>query len=176
VNDRRPETASQPSSHPSEPPLFDVAPGAHDALADLAAAAGARIEDELHTRRAPQRRWVAYLLLAIAIVTGVSGTSALSASAGFTRPAPLVIVAACYLVCFVALTRALRVIPVSIAYAIWSGVGIALITLIGRFVFGQVLGPGQLVGIALIIAGTVVIQLFSAATATVATTTQEPRK
>jgi small multidrug resistance pump len=74
------------------------------------------------------------------------------------------IVVLAYAVCFVALTRALRVIPVSIAYAVWSGVGIALITLIGWVVFGQQLGAGELIGIALILIGTVVIQLFSRAT------------
>jgi small multidrug resistance pump len=144
--------------------MFEVAPGAHEALADLAATAGARIEEELHEKRLPKRRWSAYLFLALAIVAGVTGTSALSQSAGFTRPQPLVIVALAYPLCFVALTRALRVIPVSIAYAIWSGVGIALITIIGWVVFDQQLVAGELAGIALILIGTVVIQLFSRAT------------
>ncbi len=143
--------------------IFDVTDEAHDPLGDLAAAAGARIDAELHAWHG-RRRLVAYLFLALAIVSGVAGTSALSASAGFTRLTPLALVLVCYLVCFVALTRALQVIPVSIAYAIWSGVGIALITLVGRFVFGQVLGTGELVGIGLIMLGTVVIQLFSRAT------------
>jgi small multidrug resistance pump len=144
--------------------MFDVSPGAHEPLADLAAAAGARIEEELHEKRQLKRRWSAYVFLALAIVAGVTGTSALSQSAGFTRLQPLLIVALAYAVCFVALTRALRVIPVSIAYAVWSGVGIALITLIGWVVFGQQLGAGELIGIALILIGTVVIQLFSRST------------
>jgi small multidrug resistance pump len=144
--------------------MFDVSPGAHEPLADLAAAAGARIEEELHEKRLLKRRWSAYVFLALAIVAGVTGTSALSQSAGFTRLQPLLIVVLAYAVCFVALTRALRVIPVSIAYAVWSGVGIALITLIGWVVFGQQLGAGELIGIALILIGTVVIQLFSRAT------------
>jgi len=67
-------------------------------------------------------------------------------------------------VCFVALTRALQVIPVSIAYAVWSGLGIALIALIGWVVFDQALGAGELAGIGLILVGTVVIQLFSRST------------
>jgi small multidrug resistance pump len=144
--------------------MFDVSPGAHEPLADLAATAGARIEEELHEKRLLKRRWSAYVFLALAIVAGVTGTSALSQSAGFTRLQPLLIVVLAYAVCFVALTRALRVIPVSIAYAVWSGVGIALITLIGWVVFGQQLGAGELIGIALILIGTVVIQLFSRAT------------
>ncbi len=156
----------RPTARPParEQHVFDVAPGAHDALADLAAAAGARIEDELHERRLLKRRWSAYLFLALAIVAGVTGTSALSQSAGFTRLQPLLIVALAYPVCFVALTRALRVIPMSIAYAIWSGVGIALITLIGWIVFDQQLVGGELAGIALILVGTVIIQLFSRST------------
>jgi small multidrug resistance pump len=144
--------------------MFEVSPGAHEPLADLAAAAGARIEEELHEKRLLKRRWSAYVFLALAIVAGVTGTSALSQSAGFTRLQPLLIVALAYLTCFVALTRALRVIPVSIAYAVWSGVGIALITLIGWVVFGQQLGAGELIGITLILIGTVVIQLFSRST------------
>lgn len=149
---------------PQHERMFDVTPGAHEPLADLAAAAGARIEEELHEKRLLKRRWSAYVFLALAIVAGVTGTSALSQSAGFTRLQPLLIVVLAYAVCFVALTRALRVIPVSIAYAVWSGVGIALITLIGWVVFGQQLGVGDLVGIALILIGTVLIQLFSRAT------------
>ena len=144
--------------------IFDVGPGAHDAFADFAAAAGAKIEEELHHKRQLKRRWTAYLFLALAIVAGVTGTSALSESAGFTRWQPLVVVGVAYLVCFVALTRALRVIPVSIAYAVWSGVGIALITLIGWIVFDQQLVAGELLGIGLILVGTVVIQLFSRST------------
>jgi len=142
--------------------LFRVAPGAHEPLADLAAAAGARIEESMHVQAAPRpRRWVAYLFLAVAIVAGVTGTSALSISAGLTRPGPVVVVGLAYLVCFLAMTRALRVIPIGIVYAIWSGVGIALITLIGWRLFGQSLEAGEIAGIVLILAGVVVIHLFS---------------
>lgn len=139
------------------PEMFEVAPGVHEPLADLAAAAGAR----LHDARRARRRWAAYLMLAIAIVAGATGTSALSASRGFTELAPLGIVAVGYLICFVAITRALKVIPVGVAYAIWSGLGIALVAVIGWFFFGQQLNAGELGGIALILAGVVVIQLFS---------------
>lgn len=141
--------------------VFEVAPGVHDPLADLAAAAGARIEQRLHAQARRRRAWAAYPWLLLAIVAGVTGTSALSASAAFTRAGPIAVMALAYLVCFLALTHALKTIPVGIAYAIWSGVGIVLIALIGWRVFGQQLNFGELAGIALILVGVVVIQLFS---------------
>lgn len=141
--------------------LFQVEPGAHEPLADLAAAAGARIDESIHAKRPAPRRSVSYLFLAIAIVAGVTGTSALSASAGLTRPGPAAVVGLAYLVCFLAMTRALRAIPIGLVYAIWSGVGIALVTLIGWQLFGQALSAGEIAGIALILAGVVVIHLFS---------------
>jgi small multidrug resistance pump len=156
-------SAEEPAATP--PHWFRVEPGAHEPLADLAAAAGARIEESIHAPAAGPRRWVAYLFLGIAIVAGVIGTSALSVSHGFTRPVPATIVGAAYLVCFLAMTRALRVIPIGIVYAIWSGVGIALITLIGWRLFGQALEAGEIAGIVLILAGVVVIHLFSDARA-----------
>lgn len=119
----------------------------------------------MHAEAPPRRRWAAYLFLSIAIVAGVTGTSALSASAGFTLLAPNIVLVLAYLVCFLALTRALRVIPISIVYAVWSGVGIALITLIGWRLFGQRLAGGEIAGIVLILAGVVVIHLFSDARA-----------
>ncbi len=141
--------------------LFHVDPGAHEPLADLAAAAGARIEESMHVPAPTPRRWVATLFLAVAIVAGVTGTSALSASAGLTRPVPVIVVGLAYFVCFLAMTRALRAIPISLVYATWSGVGIALVTLIGWRLFGQALDAGEIAGIALILAGVVVIHLFS---------------
>jgi small multidrug resistance pump len=153
----------EPSDSGAE--IFHVEPGVHEPLADLAAAAGARIEESIHTPKPSRRRWVAYLFLALAIVAGVTGTSALSASRGLTLPVPTAMVVLGYLVCFLALTRALRVIPISIVYAIWSGVGIALIALIGWQLFGQRLGIGEVAGIVLILAGVVVIHLFSDARA-----------
>ena len=149
-----------PSRTPGET-LFTVEPGAHDALADLAAAAGARIEQELAPSRRPQRRWAAWPWLALAIGAGATGTTALSQSAGFTRWQPLLVVGLAYLVCFVALTRALHAIPVGVAYAIWSGVGIVLVSAISWIAYGQTLDGGEAAGIALILVGTVVIQLFS---------------
>jgi small multidrug resistance pump len=99
----------------------------------------------------------------LAIVSGATGTSALSRTEGFTVLQPALLTVACYLMCFLALTRALRVIPVSIAYAVWSGIGIVLVTLIAWVLFDQPLNAGELLGIGLILAGTVVIQLYSRA-------------
>lgn len=157
-------------AHPGPPPgandghgpdLFGVGPGAHDPLADLAVAAGARIGESMHVPAPGPRRWVAYVFLAIAIVAGVTGTSALSVSAGLTLAGPSIVVGLAYLVCFLAMTRALRAIPIGLVYAIWSGVGIALVSLIGWRLFGQSLDAGEVAGIALILAGVVVIHLFS---------------
>ena len=154
--------AAQAGAHEAAAPaavdeVFEFTPGVHEPLADLAREAGTRLHDSSRARR----RWVAWLMLAVAILGGAIGTSALAASAGFTRAAPVAVMAVGYLVCFIALTRALRVIPISIAYAVWSGVGIALVSGIGWVWLGQQLNRGELAGIALILVGTVVIQLFS---------------
>lgn len=106
---------------------------------------------------------MSYLYLAIAIVAEVIGTSALKAAEGFTRPLPSLVVIVGYGAAFYFLSLALKVIPVGIAYAIWSGVGVALITLIGWVVFKQRLDAPALAGLALIVAGVVVIQFFSGA-------------
>jgi small multidrug resistance pump len=108
---------------------------------------------------------MSYLYLAIAIVAEVIGTSALKAAEGFTRLLPSLVVVVGYGAAFYFLSLALKVIPVGIAYAIWSGVGVALITLIGWVVFKQRLDAPALAGLALIVAGVVVIQFFSGAAA-----------
>jgi small multidrug resistance pump len=108
---------------------------------------------------------MSYLYLAIAIVAEVIGTSALKAAEGFTRLLPSLVVVVGYGAAFYFLSLALKVIPVGIAYAIWSGAGVALITLIGWIVFEQRLDAPALAGLALIVAGVVVIQFFSGATA-----------
>ena len=105
---------------------------------------------------------MSYLYLAIAILGEVIGTSALKATEGFSRLGPSLVVVAGYGVAFYFLALALKTIPVGVAYAIWSGVGVALITLIGWAVFKQKLDAPALLGIALIVAGVVVIQFFSA--------------
>ena len=104
-----------------------------------------------------------YLHLAIAILAEVIGTSALKATCGFTRPGPSLVVAGSYAVAFYFLALALRVIPVGVAYAIWSGVGIAMITLIGWVAYRQSLDAPALRGIALIVLGVVVLNWSSVA-------------
>lgn len=102
-----------------------------------------------------------FVYLAIAILAEVIATSALKASNGFNALLPSVIVMTGYSVSFYFLSVALRAIPVGVAYAIWSGVGIVLISAIAWVVYRQALDLAAVVGIGLIIAGVVVIQLFS---------------
>ncbi|MDN5872239.1 MAG: SMR family transporter [Nitrococcus sp.] len=102
-----------------------------------------------------------WLFLAVAIVAEVAATSALKAAEGFTRLGPSLIVIAGYAVSFYFLSLTLRSIPVAIVYAIWSGTGIALITLVGWIVLGQRLDIPALTGIGLIIAGVIVLNVFS---------------
>jgi small multidrug resistance pump len=101
------------------------------------------------------------MYLALAIVAEVIGTSALKATAGFTRAVPSAVVVLGYGVAFYFLALSLETIPVGIAYAIWSGLGVVLITLIGWWVYGQKLDAAALAGIGLIVAGVVVLQLAS---------------
>lgn len=101
------------------------------------------------------------LYLIIAILAEVLGTSALKASNGFTLWRPSLVVVVAYGISFYFLALSLRTIPVGVAYAIWSGVGIVLISLIGWFAFRQTLDVAAIVGLGLIIAGVMVINLFS---------------
>ena len=102
-----------------------------------------------------------WLFLAAAIVSEVIGTSALKATEGFTRLWPSVIVAAGYGSAFYFLSLTLSVIPVGVAYAIWSGAGIVLIALIAWVFYGQTLDFPAIVGMALIVTGVVVLNVFS---------------
>ncbi len=99
--------------------------------------------------------------LTIAIVGEVIATSFLRASAGFTQLVPTIFVVVGYGVTFYFFSLALQTIPVGIGYAIWSGVGIVLISIIAYFVYGQSLDLPALIGIGLILAGVLVINLFS---------------
>ena len=101
------------------------------------------------------------MYLAVAILAEVIATSALKASEGFSRLVPSLVVVVGYGIAFFCLSLTLRTIPVGIVYAIWSGVGIVLIALAGYFVFGQVLDAPALIGMGLIVAGVLVINLFS---------------
>lgn len=105
-----------------------------------------------------------YLHLAIAIVAEVIGTSFLRLSDGFTKPLPSLVTAIGYLVAFYFLALTLRTIPTGVAYAIWSGVGIVLITAVAWLFQGQRLDAAALAGIALIVAGVVVMNVFSKTT------------
>ncbi|MBP2236707.1 small multidrug resistance pump [Sinorhizobium kostiense] len=105
-----------------------------------------------------------YTVLVIAIVFEVLGTSAMQAAQHFTRLAPTLLMVACYAVAFFFLSYTLRYIPVGIAYALWSGLGIVLISLVGYLTFGQKLDIAAILGLALIIAGVLVLNLFSKST------------
>ena len=102
-----------------------------------------------------------YLYLAIAIVFEVIGTSALQASQSLTRLVPSLVTVVAYGASFVFLALTLRSIPVGLAYAMWSGVGIVLIAAVGWFWFRQALDTPALVGLSLIIAGVIVVNVFS---------------
>jgi len=102
-----------------------------------------------------------YVYLALAILFETIGTSFLQASQQFTRLLPSVAVLFFYAISFYLLSLVLKVMPVGIAYAIWSGLGIVLITLIGWVVFKQSLDLPAVIGLSLIIAGVIVVNLFS---------------
>mgnify|MGYP003454988903 CR=1 FL=1 len=106
-----------------------------------------------------------WLILLCAIALEVIGTSALKASEGFTRLIPTAITIGSYIGAFYFLSLVLRTIPMGIAYALWSGVGIVAISIIGLVVYRQQLDLAAYIGIGLILAGTCVINLFSKATA-----------
>jgi len=101
------------------------------------------------------------LYLGIAIVGEVIATSFLRASNGFTVLLPTAVVVVGYAITFFFFSLALQTIPVGIGYAIWSGVGIVLVSIIAYAVYGQTLDLPALVGIGLILAGVLVINLFS---------------
>jgi small multidrug resistance pump len=102
-----------------------------------------------------------WVYLAVAITAEVIATSALKASEGFSKPGPSVIVVMGYGIAFYCLSLALRTIPVGVAYAIWCGVGIVLIALIGWLHFRERMDAAGILGMALILAGVIVLQLFS---------------
>ncbi|WP_349610818.1 SMR family transporter [Halomonas sp. H10-9-1] len=108
---------------------------------------------------------MAFVYLALAIVAEVVGTTALKASEGFTKLWPSVTVMVGYGLAFYLLALVLRSIPVGIAYAIWAGLGIVLVTVAGAVLYGEKPDLPALLGIAMIIGGVAVIQLFSAVSA-----------
>ena len=107
---------------------------------------------------------MAYALLAMAIISEVIGSTFLVKSEGFTKLLPSLAVVVLFSLAFYLLSQVIKVIPLGIAYAIWAGVGIVLTALIGYFVFRQSLDFAAMIGIALIVSGVVVINLFSNST------------
>ncbi|MGB0865548.1 MAG: DMT family transporter [Granulosicoccaceae bacterium] len=104
---------------------------------------------------------MAYLYLLLAVIAEVVATSALKASDEFTRFWPMVVVVVGYGLAFYLLTLVFRTMPVGVVYAIWSGAGVALITLMGIVVFKEVPDVAAIVGLLLIVSGVLVINLFS---------------
>jgi small multidrug resistance pump len=102
-----------------------------------------------------------WVYLSVAIVAEVVGTSFLKSSEGFTRLAPSLVVVVSYIVAFYFLALTLKTLPVGVAYAVWAGAGVALITLAGFVFFGESLDLPAIAGIGLIVAGVVVINVFS---------------
>ncbi len=102
-----------------------------------------------------------WIYLVIAIISEVLATSALKASEGFTRMNLSIVVVIGYCLAFYFLSLTLRTIPVGIAYAVWSGVGVVLISLAGWLIYRQPLDTAALIGIALITAGVIVLNVFS---------------
>lgn len=111
--------------------------------------------------RNPANMPIHYLYLVLAILAETIGTTALQASQQFSRFGPSCVVVVSYGVAFYLLALALRFMPVGVAYAIWSGLGIVLIALIGLVMFGQKLDIAAVIGLGLIIAGILTIHLFS---------------
>ena len=105
----------------------------------------------------------AWLILTLAIAAEVVATSSLKASEGFTRLWPSAMVVVGYAVAFYLLSLVLKTIPVGVAYAIWSGLGVVLITLVAWLAYGQRIDLPGLIGMGLIVSGVVVLNLFSSA-------------
>lgn len=104
---------------------------------------------------------MAAFYLCIAIIAEVIATSALKSSQSFTRLGPSLIVISGYSAAFYFLAIALKTIPIGIAYAIWAGAGITIITVIGALAFKQMPDTAAIIGIGLIVAGVIVINVFS---------------
>ena len=100
-----------------------------------------------------------WTLLLLAISAEVIGTSCLRLSEGMTRPLPTLLVFSAYASAMALLSKVVMSIPLGITYALWSGIGTVAIVLVGRFAYQQTMGAGQLVGIALITAGVVLVNL-----------------
>ena len=100
-----------------------------------------------------------WLLLLLAVSAEIVGTSCLKLTQGFSRPWPTVLVLGAYAVAFLLLSRVVDTIPLGITYALWSGIGIVAIVVVGVLAYRQVPTPAQLVGIGLITAGVITVNL-----------------
>ena len=100
-----------------------------------------------------------WLLLLLAVSAEIVGTSCLKLTQGFSRPWPTLLVLGAYSIAFLLLSRVVDTIPLGITYALWSGIGIVAIVLIGVLAYRQVPTPAQLVGIGLITAGVITVNL-----------------
>jgi small multidrug resistance pump len=105
-----------------------------------------------------------YAALSIAIIVEVVGTTFLKLSDQFTRPISTFTMGVCYIASFYFLSLVLRTLPIGLAYAIWSGLGIVLISVIGYVKFRQALDTPAMIGIGLIISGVVIVNVFSKST------------
>ena len=105
--------------------------------------------------------FIAYALLALAIISEVTGSTFLVKSEGFTKLGPSFLVFIFYVISFYLLSQVIKTIPLGIAYAIWGGVGIVLTALIGFFIFRQSLDGPAVIGIAMIVGGVIVMNVFS---------------
>lgn len=103
----------------------------------------------------------AYYYLAIAICAEVIATVSMKAVKGFSTPLPLLLVIVGYGIAFWMLTLVVRSVPVGVAYAVWAGMGIVMVSVAALFIYGQKLDVPAMLGMALIVLGVVVIQLFS---------------
>lgn len=107
-----------------------------------------------------------WLYLSIAILAEVAGSAALKQSDGFTRMGPAVLAVGAFVTALFFLSLTLRVLPLGIAYAIWAGVGVVVVSLLGLVVFRQTLDAPAMIGIAFIVGGVVVINTLSDTTGT----------
>ena len=102
-----------------------------------------------------------WALLAVAIVAEVIATTTLKSTEGFSRLWPSVVVVVCYEIAFIGMSLSMKKIPIGVVYAVWSGVGVSLVTLVAWLFLGQSLDAAGLAGLGLIIGGVVVINAFS---------------
>ncbi|QNI53290.1 small Multidrug Resistance family protein [Synechococcus sp. BIOS-E4-1] len=100
-----------------------------------------------------------WLLLLLAITAEVIGTSCLKLSQGFSRPVPTLVVLSAYAISMTLMSRVVQVLPMGLTYALWSGIGIVAIVMIGLLLYHQVPTQGQLMGMALITAGVITVNL-----------------